>query len=241
VTDLGGTNALVTGASSGIGRAVALELGKCGVSVVLVARRPEALQEVADDLQRAGSRAWPQALDLCSDAQLDGLGTSLASLGVAIDILVHGAAAHGLGTIAETPVSQLDTLYRLNVRAPYVLTRSLLPQLRARRGQVVFVNSSVGLAARGRLGPYAATKHALRALADALRDEVNGQGVRVISVYLGRTATPGQEAIHAQEGKAYAPDRLLQPQDVARAIVAALQMPRTAEVTDIHVRPFQKP
>jgi NADP-dependent 3-hydroxy acid dehydrogenase YdfG len=70
---------------------------------------------------------------------------------------------------------------------------------------------------------------------------VNEDGVRVLSVFPGRTATPRQERIHRQEGREYVPDRLMQPSDVAGIVTSALAMPRTAEVTDVHLRPFQKP
>lgn len=79
----------------------------------------------------------------------------------------------------------------------------------------MFINSSVGIVARGGIGPYAATKHALKAIADSLRDEVNKDGIRVLSIFLGRTATPMQEEVHRLEGKPYRPERLLQPEDVA--------------------------
>jgi NADP-dependent 3-hydroxy acid dehydrogenase YdfG len=88
---------------------------------------------------------------------------------------------------------------------------------------------------------YAATKHALRAFTNSLRQEVNADSVRVLSVFLGRTATPMQQAIHAQEGKPYHSERLIQPEDVAAVVVNALSLPRTAEVTEIHMRPFLKP
>jgi NADP-dependent 3-hydroxy acid dehydrogenase YdfG len=84
------------------------------------------------------------------------------------------------------------------------------------------------------------TKHALRAIADSLRGEVNPDGVRVLSVYLGRTASEMQERIHQMEGRPYRPELLLQPQDVASVILNALSLPRTAEVTDIHIRPMLK-
>jgi NAD(P)-dependent dehydrogenase (short-subunit alcohol dehydrogenase family) len=138
-------------------------------------------------------------------------------------------------------VADFDGQYRTNVRAPYVLTQALLPMLRSRQGQIVFINSSVGLNARAGVGQYAATKHALKALADSLREEVNAASVRVLSVFLGRTASPMQAGIHAAEGKAYHPERLLQPQDVAAVVLNALSLPRTAEVTDISIRPFMKP
>jgi NADP-dependent 3-hydroxy acid dehydrogenase YdfG len=83
--------------------------------------------------------------------------------------------------------------------------------------------------------------HALRALASVVRDEVNEAGVRVTSVFPGRTATPRQALIHEWEGKEYRPERLLQPEDVAAIVVAALDLPRTAEVTDIAIRAMTKP
>ena len=77
-------------------------------------------------------------------------------------------------------------------------------------------------------------------MADSFRDEVNERGVRVLSVFVGRTASRMQAAVHEHEGRPYRPERLLQPDDVASMIVAALQLPRTAEVTDLHIRPMLK-
>ena len=91
------------------------------------------------------------------------------------------------------------------------------------------------------VGLYAATKHGLRALADSLRDEVNHDGIRVLSVYLGRVAGPLQEEIHALEGKAYRPGELIQPEDVAGIVVHALALPSTAELTELDIRPQQRP
>src|SRR5205823_14512582 len=114
----------------------------------------------------------------------------------------------------------------------------MLPMLRASRGQVVFVNSSSGIRAKPFSSQYDATKHALRALADSLRDEVNGDGIRVLSVYLGRTASEMQARIHATTNKPYRPELLLQPEDIAAIVLSALSLPRTAEVTDMHIRPM---
>jgi NADP-dependent 3-hydroxy acid dehydrogenase YdfG len=116
-----------------------------------------------------------------------------------------------------------------------------LPSLVAARGQIVFINSSVGQSVkRPEVAQYAATKHALRAIADSIREEVNPKGVRVLSLYLGRTATPMQEAVAREEGRNYNPESLLQPDDVAEVVVHTLTLPRTAEVTDISIRPMLK-
>jgi short-subunit dehydrogenase len=235
--------AVVTGASRGIGRAIARELAAQGAGVWLVARHAAALEETAAEMRRAGGRAWSFPLDVSGDPDPGGgrLLDRLRTEGEGLDILVHSAGTHMSGPIADAPLAELDEHYRVNVRGPYALTQLLLPLLRARRGQIVFVNSSVGLHARAQVAGYAASKHALRAIADALRDEVNPDGVRVLSVYPGRTATPAQAAHHADEGTPYRPERLMQPEDVAAVVVHALTVQRTAEVTDISIRPMQKP
>ena len=104
----------------------------------------------------------------------------------------------------------------------------------------MFINSSAALRTTVGIGQYAATKHALKAIADSLREEVNGDGVRVLSIYPGRTASPMQEAIHATENKAYQPEHLLQTEDVASVVINTLNLPRTAEITDINIRPLKK-
>ena len=91
------------------------------------------------------------------------------------------------------------------------------------------------------MGQFSATQHALKAIADSLRQEVNADGIRVLSVFPGRTATPRQASLHEIEGKRYQPELLMQPEDVATVVVNALGLPRTAEVTDVSIRPMIKP
>src|SRR4051794_5311890 len=112
-----GQNAVVTGASSGIGRAIALELCSRGASVWLLARRRNALEQVAAEAERAGGRAWPLPVDLCDDAQVETAVARVVPGGT--DILVHSAGTHAPGAIADTSVAQLDEHYRANLRAPY--------------------------------------------------------------------------------------------------------------------------
>jgi NAD(P)-dependent dehydrogenase (short-subunit alcohol dehydrogenase family) len=148
---------------------------------------------------------------------------------------------HSMGTIEETSLAQFDYIFRTNVRAPLQLTQLLLPALREAHGDIVFVNSSTAFSAPPNVGPYAASKAALKALADSLRHEVNSAGVRVLSVYPGRVATPMQEIISSADGLEYTPELLLQPADVAHAIVSALSLGTTAELTELHIRPLRKP
>jgi NADP-dependent 3-hydroxy acid dehydrogenase YdfG len=228
--------AVVTGASSGIGKAVALSLAEHGATVCLVARRLKELETIASSSRATLSELLPYQTDLSKREDLDQLITRLRTDFQHIDIIVHSAAAYERHRFACAPISDFEVQYRTNVIAPYALTQALLPRIPAQRGQIVFVNSSAGLAAPDNLSQYAATKHALKAVADSLRKEVNQDGIRVLSVYLGRTATPLQERVHEMENRTYRPENLMQADDVAAVIINALSLPRTAEVTDIQMR-----
>lgn len=232
--------AVVTGASRGIGRAIALNLARQGARLCLVGRDRQALESVGGKI---GSTAPPVLMveaDLTRDDDIRKLHDVLDRGEYRVDILIHSAGAYGRGNIDEAPVGDLDELYRANVRGPYLLTQVLLPALKSQRGQIVFVNSTQGQQASANVGQYAATQHALKAIADSLRQEVNQDGVRVLSIFCGRTATPRMEKIYAMEQRPYRPEVLLQPDDVAEVVVNALGLPRTAEVTNINVRPLIK-
>jgi NADP-dependent 3-hydroxy acid dehydrogenase YdfG len=237
---LRGRVALVTGASSGIGRAIALALSCQGVEMYVVGRNPDRLRETVETA-RQFSEITGFNLDLAVEGDLRSLLRDLEAKTSRLDILIHSAGVIHQDLMEHARIEDLDLQYALNVRVPYALTKSLLPLLTAARGQVVFVNSSLALSVkRPEVGQYAATKHALKAVADSLREEVNPKGVRVLTLYLGRTATPMQEALYRREGKVYQPDKLLQPEDVASLVVHALTLPHTAEVTDISIRPMTK-
>ena len=232
--------AVVTGASRGIGRAIAQGLLECGAGICIVGRDKEAL--IAAVMPPAGRQSIVRAYeaDLSIDIDVDRLAVSIQRDFGRVDILVLAAGMHSMGAIEDTPVEQLDSLYRANVRAPYMLMRALLPCIKTGPGQIVFINSSLGIKSKAKVGLFASTQHALRALADSLRDEINSSGIRVMSVFPGRTATPRMQTIYEQEGKEYKPEKLLQPEDVADVVIHALTMPRTAEVTDLSVRPLVK-
>jgi len=240
VSDLAGKIAVVTGASSGIGRAIALILARHGVRLCLIGRNLEKLQEVARTIQEDAALVSLYKADLGFDEDISVLIGRLKQDLRHIEILIHSAGAISLGSIEEAPVEDLDWQYRINVRAPYILTQALLPMLRFGKAHVVFINSTAGLVPRSGVGQYAATKQALRAMAETLRDEENANGLRVLSIFPGRTATPMQAAVYEREGRKYAPELLLQPEDVAQIVVDALCLPRTAEVTEIKLRPASK-
>lgn len=228
---LTGGVALVTGAGSGIGRAIACLLAAQGMSVLLAGRREKLLREAAAEAG-ANARAVPSDI-----ATSEGVAAVASALPPALHVLVHSAGAFRYGPLESTADADWAALDAINLRAPMLLTAACLPALRAARGQVVFINSTAALRSAPGAGAYVVTKHALRAATDVLRQEVNADGVRVLSVFPGRTDTPMQDAVLAAEGRLGNPDALLQPEDVASMVLAALVLPRRAEVTDIILRP----
>ncbi len=238
---LAGKVALVTGASSGIGRAIALALAREQASVVCVGRNAEELRKTTAACAQYTEAALECRAELRSASGIRGLLDAVESRFERIDVLVHSAGIIRETRMKDASIRDLDLQYMANVRAAYALTQASLPILKATRGQIVFINSSAGLSAkRPEVGQFSATQFALKAIADSLREEVNPEGIRVLTVHPGRTATPRQEQIHQREGKPYRPDLLMQPEDVATVVVAALHLPLTAEVTDLSIRPMLK-
>jgi NAD(P)-dependent dehydrogenase (short-subunit alcohol dehydrogenase family) len=140
-----------------------------------------------------------------------------------------------LGPVSDLDESAWRSQLEVNLLAPALLTRTCLPALRAAAGTVVFVNSSAGLTAHPQWSAYAASKFGLRALADSLRAEE--PDLRVTTVFPGRTATPMQEKVHAQEGKDYDAAAWTRPETVGDAILGVLDLPRDATIHDLVLRP----
>lgn len=232
--------AVVSGASGGIGGAIAAALADEGAAVCLVGRDRARLDAAARRLRPAPGPVETWQMYLERDEDIEALTAHVTQQHGRLDILVHSAGAIDHGRLDTTPVESLDRQYRANVRGPLLLTQRMLPLLKNPRGQIVFINSSAGLAAKANSGHFSATQHAFKALADSLREEVNEQQVRVLNVHPGRTATPRIEALHAKEGRTYRPELLLQPEDVASVVVNAVTLPWTAEVTSISIRAMQK-
>lgn len=232
--------AVVTGASSGIGKAIALGLAASGAKLCLLGRNLETLSAVAQKAKVTSPQVISYQLDITLDEDIQKLSSRLEEDFGQVDLLIHSAGVISLAAVKKALIEDFDWQYRTNVRAPYILTQALLPMLISRQGQIVFINSTAGLTAQAGVSQYAATKHALKAIADSLRAEVNPDGVRVLSVFPGNTASSMQATVCEMKGKAYHPERLLQPEDVAACTINALSLPRTAEVTDIQVRPMLK-
>ena len=224
--------ALITGAGSGIGQACAAALAAKGYDLLLLGRRAEPLERTA--------RQWPVAAiiqaDLSSEPSIEAAATKA---GPRLDVLIHAAAQFQHGPIAATTAPDWRVINAVNIEGPLLLTSRCLPALQRAGGAVVFINSTAALNPGANAGAYAASKAALRAAADALRQEVNALGVRVLTVFPGRTDTPMQDTVLAAEGRTLNRASLLAPCDIAAMVAAALALPPRAQVTELVIRPTQ--
>lgn len=212
--------AVVTGATGGMGAEIIKDLARD--------HRVYALGRRAGELPEA-ENIVPVAIDLLSLLDGSPLPTELASL-ERVDVLVHAAARADKRSVDSARPEDWRAQMDLNVHVPAELTRLLLPALRAAEGLAVFINSGAGIHSYGDNVIYAATKHALYALADGLR--LGELGIRVSTVAPGPTDTPMLKGLQD-----YNPEHVIAPIEVAKAIRAAVDAGPTTQLTEIRVRP----
>lgn len=223
------TQALVTGATSGIGRAIALALRDAGYDVVAVGRRREALAQ----LEGEGIRGL--RLDLADRGALAALD------GLAPDVLVNNAGMMPpLAHFCDTDPEEIERAINVNLRSVLALTRVIAPGMRGRgRGHIFFTGSTAGHAPFANLAVYCATKAAIGGFAQALRLDMAPHGVRVTEIVAGRVETGLYKDLLSAEARAamYAGNSAVQPEDVAAMVVAALKLPQSVDIARFDILP----
>ena len=185
---LNNARVIVTGASSGIGRAIAVEFARRGALLALASRNEAALHEVAAAIQRNGGRAVVIPTDVTQDRAVDRMATeTIRQLG-GIDILVNNAGIGQQALIGDASAADVEALFRLNVLAAAAAIRAVVPTMRAQHaGMIINISSMAGRIVIPRIGYYSASKFALTAIGDALRMEEAHHGIRVMNVFPGTT------------------------------------------------------
>lgn len=238
--------AIITGASSGIGAAIAIALAEEGAQVAIAARRIERLNEVAQKIEAVGGKALPIVTDVTDETQVNSLVQKVNTTLGRIDILVNNAGIGGLGTIEDGDSAEWRRQFDLNVLGLLYATHAVLPIFKAQGvGHVVNLSSVAGRITRAGMGVYSATKWGVNAISEALRQEVHKDNIRVTIIEPGLVATEfidnitdpaAKQALEARF-KAVIP---LQPEDIARAIVYAVTQPPHVNVNEILIRPTQQ-
>lgn len=231
---LSGRTALVTGASRGIGLAVAGLLAERGARVWMVAR-------TETDLARAATSVGgiPVAADVATQAGVERVATELALAGAGVpDFVVSAAGSFLLSPLAQTSPADFDGQLASNLRAPFLLIRALLPAMLERRGgHIVSVGSIAGRMAMPGNAAYSASKFGLRGLHEVLAEEVRGTGVRATLIEPAATDTPLWDPLDP-DSRADLPSRgsMLRPEDVARAVAFVLEQPPGVEISLLALR-----
>ena len=241
---LTGKTALVTGASSGIGRATALALAEAGASVALVARRAERLKDLAAQIEADGGRAFTRPADVTDETEATASVEDAVDHFGRLDILVNAAGMTQTGKVENGDLTDWRYVFELNFWAGLYTARAAIPALKANGGgDIVNISSTAGRRAVGAtFGPYAASKFALTAFTESLRAEVTTAGIRVCIIEPGATATEvhqhiKDERVRESTRQHVEKDGALQPEDVAAAIVFVVSLPRHVNVSQLMVRP----
>jgi short-subunit dehydrogenase len=232
--DLTNRRALVTGASSGIGRALALELARHGCDVVIVARREDRLAEVAEEIKRLGRRAVCVAGDITDEAvRMRAIDAARGELG-GLDILVNNAGVAAHGRFMESDPGRVRPLMELNYFAPVELMRAAIPLLRSGRQPIVVnIGSILGERAVPHKSEYSASKFALHGFSEGVRPELARLGIDVLVVAAGPTETEHFDVLVEDKGALpWREPRRKPAAETARVIVRAIEWNRRQIVTD---------
>jgi 3-oxoacyl-[acyl-carrier protein] reductase len=227
--------ALVTGATEGIGRAIALALAGAGYRVGVCARTGSKVKAVVEELRALGAESTGRRADVSDPADVQELVSQVERDLGPVDVLVNNAGIMRFRPIAELTLDDWDATMAINVRGLFIMTQAVLPGMRQRRrGAIVNIASLAGK--NGFVGgaAYTASKHAVLGFAKSLMLEVRKDDIRVITICPGSVDT----RLLQQEPAMYGTDRkIMAPEDVADVVLASLALPARALVSELDLRP----
>ena len=230
--------AIVTGASSGIGKAIVQELDKAGMKLILTARSRDKLQELANSLQQATFLAG-EITDPTLPEQLVEL--ALSQFGQ-LDVVINNAGVMTVGSIADVDLEAICQMVRLNVEAVYRMSYTALRQFqKAGNGFLINLSSIAGLKTGARYAAYNGTKHAIEAFTDALRLELAGSGIKVTAIAPGTVDTGLYDHWSETDKDWIMSGGALQPEDIARSIHFILEQPSHVLIPRLLVVPTNQP
>jgi len=224
--------AIVTGASSGIGAAIAKELAEAGFNIVLAARNEEKLTEIAADIGHEEKTLCVKT-DITSQKEVNDLAERAKEKFGGIDVYVNNAGKMGSSSVVNGNVSDWEQMIDINIKGVLYGIHSVLPDmLENKSGHIVNIASDSGLEVTKRLTVYCATKFAVRAISTGLEKELAGTGVRVSNISPGMVETPLSSKSPFESDR-----KKLETSDIAKAVIYALSQPDYVNVNEITVRP----
>jgi len=239
MSQLKGKVALVTGASKGIGRASALRLAEAGANIVVGATSVDLLEMLGRDLESLGVESLAKRCDVSRRTDCEDIvQRSLERFGK-IDILINNAGIGFSGKIVDSEPGRIEQMVMVNVLGVYYMTRAVLPSMMEQQhGDIINIGSVAGVKYSPNFAMYSATKFAVRAFSEGLRNEVQGHNIRVTLIHPGMTKTAFFDSF-TQGGSPVPLDKgaILKPEDIANAIHFALNRPQGVSLNELTVRP----
>ncbi len=223
---------IVTGASSGIGKACAIAFAREGAKVALAARRKDKLEKIAESLRKEKCIAEIFVTDVRNEKDLAKLARDVEKKLGPCDILVNNAGITLIGPLQKMKTAEVDNLFETNLRAPILLTREVLPSMMKRKkGVIINISSIAGKVGLGNFSVYCASKFGLSGFSEALLEEVREFGIKVVDVCSGMVDTE----IHGRQTSIRRQD-MIQPEDVADAVLLSVASD-TCTISEIRIRP----
>jgi NADP-dependent 3-hydroxy acid dehydrogenase YdfG len=237
---LKGKSVLITGASKGIGRATALRLVREGACLALCATSADLLETLKGEIEGQGGEVLARRCDVSRLAECERMVASAIGRFGRIDVLINNAGIGYSGSVADSDPQEIAHMVQVNFLGPYYMTRTVLPHMTAnRQGDIVNIASVAGLKYSPHFAMYSATKFAVRAFSEGLRNEVQQHGIRVTTVHPGMVETHFFDAFkRGGVTPPQGPGDILRAEDIAEAVLFALTRPERVAVNEMTVRPY---
>lgn len=223
---------VITGASSGIGEAVALEMAKDSHRFYLTARRREKLKQVAQKVESLGGKAYYGEGDVRDEGDVDHLFDEVMERLGTVDVMFANAGVGYFGNLEDMTVEQYDVQFNTNVRGVFLWLRKVLPIMKEQNsGQIIVTSSNLGLETSPRASIYSGTKHAVQAMFWCLREELKGTQIKAATINPGSVSTPWYN------GKKSDRSKMLMAEDIAKTVRFIIEQGETSNIDHVLLRP----
>ncbi len=234
---LAGKVSIVTGASRGIGKAISILLAQSGSRVVLAARSEPQLKSVRDEISNQNGEALVIPTDLTRDEEMERLVEQTIIEWGSVDVLINNAGLGKVAPVVKAKVSDWDETFQVNLRAPMILSKLVLPQMMERgEGSIINISSVSGKSGQANGSAYSASKFGLMGFTQSLYEEVREYGIRVAAICPGFVDTPLIPQMRRMDRS-----KMIRPEDIAQTVLFVLTSPPTACPVEITVRPQRTP
>jgi len=227
--------AIITGASRGIGRAIALELAQQGIYVILIARNNQELTELQTQIQNKGGKADVYALDVAQASEVESVTAQVLNRHPKVDYLINNAGVGSFQEFEAFEEAELDRILNVNVKGTFLLTQALVKHMKShQQGHIVTIASDVSKRTFPNGSVYCASKYAQDALMGALRKEVRSFGIKVSTIYPGLVDTHFNGNQPGEPGN----QNWLKPEDIAQSVSYVLNAPAHVVVDELMIHPL---